>query len=123
MYVIIQKNCYHKFETFREHPTAYIYGIYDGNTLDICISNKSHNKNIKNIHVLRTITYPGSHSPPSYVASSRDARTAHAITRYGTAQLPYPWQCSIKHILYILSSTRSHVPYTHVMLLSIAQCM
>ena len=64
--------------------------ITDGNTLDKCASNKTHNKNIKNIHALRTITYPGSHSPPSYVASSRDARTAHAITIYGTAHYSIP---------------------------------
>ena len=53
-------------------------GTADGNTLDKCISNKTQNKNIKNIYALRTITNPGIHSPPSYVALNSDARTACA---------------------------------------------
>ena len=27
LYVIIQKNCYYKFETFRKHPSKYNYVI------------------------------------------------------------------------------------------------
>ena len=39
--------------------------LTDGNTLDKYISNKTHNKNVKNTHALRTITNPDIHSPPS----------------------------------------------------------
>ena len=73
----------------------YVMEINTLSTLDKCIiSNKTHNKNIKNIHILRTITNPGIHSPPSYVALSRDARTAYATTRYDIAYHLYPWQYS-----------------------------
>ena len=57
-------------------------------------SNKTHNKNIKNIHAPGTFTNPGIHTPPSYVALSRDARTAYASTRYYIAYHSYPWQYS-----------------------------
>ena len=35
---------------------------------------------------------PGIHSPPSYVALNRDARTACATTIHDVAYQMYPWQ-------------------------------
>ena len=59
-------------------------------TLDKYISNKIHNKNVKNTHALRAVANPVFHSPPSYVACEIDARTAYIVTRYDIANLPYP---------------------------------
>ena len=87
--------------------------LTDGNTLDKYISNKTHNKNVKNTHALRTITNPDIHSPPSYVACEIDARTAYIVTRYGIANLPYP-MAVLKEIYWkVSSSARSHALYTH----------
>ena len=71
------------------NSTILVETYIDGNTLDKCASNKTHNKNIKNTHVLRTITNPGIHAPPSYVVCDIDARTAFIVTIYDTAYLPY----------------------------------
>ena len=98
-------------KSFVVSPIALSTGslVFDGNTLDKCISNKTHNKNIKNTHAVRTITNPGVHSPPSNVAWSRDARTAYAITKYEIANLPYPNSKSFHGYLYSKYINKSYI--------------
>ena len=82
------------------------------NTLDIYTSNKTYNKNIKNIHVLRTITYHA-HSPPSYVASSSDARTAYATTEHDiTSSIPMATLSGAYNAY--TQQYKIHAPHTHV---------
>ena len=86
--------------------------IYDdGKILDENICNKTHNKNIKNIHAPGTFTNPGIHTPPSYVACDIDARTACIVTRYDIPNLPYSMTVS-KYIYWkVSSSARSHASF------------
>ena len=97
--------------------------LTDGNTLDKYISNKTHNKNIKNIHALGTFTNPGIHTLPSYVACDIDARTACIVTRYNIPNLPYSMAVSKYIYTGKYPAVQDHMHCTPMrMLISVAQC-
>ena len=67
--------------------------------------------------------YPGIHSPPSYVALNSDARTACANVIHDIVYTTIPMAILEQHILYLYSSTRSHVLYIHAMTFVMLRCM